>query len=44
MGEKCCWRTKSNVAFEIERALAEDGITIPFPQRTLHFAGPPDPD
>ena len=36
------WRTKSNVAFEIERALAEDGITIPFPQRTLHFAAPPD--
>jgi small-conductance mechanosensitive channel len=38
------WRTKSNVAFEIERALVDAGITIPFPQRTLHLAERPEPD
>jgi len=29
------WQVKSNVAFAVDRALAEAGITIPFPQRTV---------
>lgn len=31
------WQTKSNVAFAIEAALVDADITIPFPQRTLHW-------
>lgn len=34
------WTTRSEVGFAIDVALAEAGITIPFPQRTLHWAGP----
>jgi len=29
------WQVKSNVAFAVDRALADAGITIPFPQRTV---------
>ncbi len=36
------WRTRSEVGFEIDAALADAGITIPFPQRTLHWAGRTD--
>ena len=31
------WRVRSDVAFAVEAALDEAGITIPFPQRTLWF-------
>ena len=31
------WRTKSAVAFAVDAALREAGITVPFPQRTLWF-------
>ncbi len=33
------WLVRSNVAFEIEAALAAAEITIPFPQRTMWWAG-----
>jgi small-conductance mechanosensitive channel len=36
------WSTRSEVGFEIDAALADAGITIPFPQRTLHWAGHAD--
>ncbi len=36
------WSTRSEVAFEVEAALAEAGITIPFPQRTMWWAGDTD--
>lgn len=35
------WQVKSNVAFAVDRALAEAGITIPFPQRTVWWGDPP---
>ena len=34
------WQVKSNVAFAVDRALAEAGITIPFPQRTVWWGDP----
>lgn len=36
------WSARSEVAFEVEAALAEAGITIPFPQRTMWWAGDTD--
>ncbi|MGB3735775.1 MAG: mechanosensitive ion channel family protein [Ilumatobacter sp.] len=36
------WAARSEVAFEVEAALAEAGITIPFPQRTMWWAGDTD--
>ena len=36
------WSTRSEVAFEIEAALAAADITIPFPQRTMWWAGDTD--
>ena len=36
------WNTRSEVGFAIDAALADAGITIPFPQRTLHWADPAD--
>ena len=36
------WATRSEVGFAIDAALADAGITIPFPQRTLHWAGATD--
>lgn len=36
------WAVRSEVAFEVEAALAEAGITIPFPQRTMWWAGDTD--
>ncbi|WP_158412508.1 mechanosensitive ion channel family protein [Ilumatobacter nonamiensis] len=36
------WRTRSEVGLAIDLALADAGITIPFPQRTLHWGTPPD--
>ena len=35
------WRVRSAVAVETKRALDEAGITIPFPQRDVHFPGAP---
>jgi small conductance mechanosensitive channel len=32
------WRTRSQVAVAVKRALDEDGIRIPFPQRVVRFA------
>jgi len=32
------WRVRSAVAVAVKRALDEAGISIPFPQRVLHFA------
>ncbi|HVM40764.1 MAG TPA: mechanosensitive ion channel family protein [Acidimicrobiia bacterium] len=37
------WRVRSNVAVAVKEALDAAGIAIPFPQRTLHFAGMLDP-
>lgn len=36
------WAARSEVAFEVEAALADAGITIPFPQRTMWWAGDTD--
>ncbi len=36
------WAARSEVAFEVESALARAGITIPFPQRTMWWAGDTD--
>jgi small-conductance mechanosensitive channel len=36
------WNTRSEVGFAVDAALADAGITIPYPQRTLHWAGPVD--
>lgn len=36
------WSARSEVAFEVDAALAEAGITIPFPQRTMWWAGDTD--
>ena len=36
------WRTRHEVAENVERALADAEITIPFPQRTLWYAGESD--
>ncbi len=36
------WSARSEVAFGVEAALAEAGITIPFPQRTMWWAGDTD--
>lgn len=36
------WQVRSNVAFNVEAALAEADITIPFPQRTMWWAGDTD--
>ena len=36
------WKVRHEVAHRIERALAEADITIPFPQRTLWYAGESD--
>lgn len=36
------WAARSEVAFEVDAALAEAGITIPFPQRTMWWAGDTD--
>jgi len=36
------WNARSAVGFEIQAALAEAEIVIPFPQRTLHWNGPVD--
>lgn len=36
------WKTRHAVARRVERALADEGITIPFPQRTLWWAGDSD--
>lgn len=36
------WHVRSNVAFTIEAALADADITIPFPQRTMWWAGDTD--
>jgi len=36
------WAARSAVAFEVEAGLAEAGITIPFPQRTMWWAGETD--
>jgi len=36
------WSARSDVAFEVEAALADAGITIPFPQRTMWWAGDTD--
>ena len=33
------WRVRSDVGLAVERALAGAGITIPFPQRTMWWAG-----
>jgi potassium efflux system protein len=33
------WKARSDVTFAVEEALATEGITIPFPQRTLWLAG-----
>ncbi len=33
------WKARSDVTFAVEEALAAEGITIPFPQRTLWLAG-----
>lgn len=38
------WRTRSDVGLAIDVALAEAGIVIPFPQRTLHWGTPSDGD
>lgn len=38
------WRVRNDVALAAKQALDDAGITMPFPQRTLHFAsrsGPP---
>ena len=32
------WRTRSEVAVDVKRALDDAGIRIPFPQRVLRFA------
>jgi small-conductance mechanosensitive channel len=32
---------KSDLRFAIFKALQKEGIEIPFPQRTLHFANSP---
>jgi small conductance mechanosensitive channel len=32
------WRTRSEVAVAVKRALDDAGIRIPFPQRVLHFS------
>lgn len=34
------WNTRNNVGLAIDAALAEAGIVIPFPQRTLHWKTP----
>ncbi|MEM1333116.1 MAG: mechanosensitive ion channel family protein [Actinomycetota bacterium] len=36
------WQVRSDVAFAVDAALAEADITIPFPQRTLWWAGDTD--
>jgi small conductance mechanosensitive channel len=36
------WRVRSDVAMAAKRALDQAGITIPFPQRVLHFADSPE--
>jgi small conductance mechanosensitive channel len=36
------WNTRSEVGFAVDQALAEAGIVIPFPQRTLHWGDPPE--
>ena len=36
------WRVRHEVAYRIERALDEADITIPFPQRTMWYAGETD--
>lgn len=36
------WQTRSDVAFAVEAALADAGITIPFPQRTLWYGADSD--
>ncbi len=33
------WKARSDVTFAVEEALATEGITIPFPQRTLWWGG-----
>jgi small conductance mechanosensitive channel len=38
------WKARSDVTFAVEEALATEGITIPFPQRTLWLAGDGDDD
>ncbi|MBW3536827.1 MAG: mechanosensitive ion channel family protein [Actinobacteria bacterium] len=37
------WQVRSEVGMAATRALAEAGITIPFPQRRLWFGGPDQP-
>lgn len=37
------WRTRSDVAVAVKRALDEAGICIPFPQRVLRFADDREP-
>lgn len=36
------WNVRSSVAFSVEAALADADITIPFPQRTMWWAGDTD--
>ena len=36
------WKTRHAVGLRIERALGDAGITIPFPQRTVWYAGDSD--
>ncbi len=36
------WKVRSEVGFAVEAALADAGITIPFPQRTMWWAGETD--
>ena len=36
------WHTRSHVGLAIDLALADAGVVIPFPQRTLHWGSPSD--
>ncbi len=38
------WRVRSEVAMSVKHSLDAAGITIPFPQRTVWYAGPAGPD